>query len=174
MCVYYPITNDPLVLVHARALLTSAPDGVTAYIDADLRTPERILNDPQLRETLDLSQPVGLLLIAILQFLGDSDDPHGIVRHLRDALPAGSYLAISHPTFDGLPDETVAQLAALSRTPGGEFHPRSRDEATRFFDGTELVDPGLTSIVDWRPQTHPRPQMPAEQAAVYGAVGRLP
>ncbi len=166
--------NDPLVLVHARALLTSAPEGATAYLDADLRQPETILKHDDLHATLDLSQPVGLLLIAILQFIDDRDDPHGIVRQLLDALPAGSYLAISHPTFDGIPTDVVDQLTTLSNTPGGEFHPRSLDEVARFFDGTHLVDPGLGSIVHWRPRHEPRPTLSAKATAVYGAVGRIP
>ena len=168
------VDNDPLVLVHARALLTSAPQGVTAYIDGDLRDPETILKDDQFLSTLDLSEPVGLLLIAILQFIDDSHDPYGIMRQLLDALPTGSYLAVSHPTFDGIPEDVVQDLTALTKTPGGEFHPRSRDEVARFFDGTELVDPGLGSIVDWRPDHEPRPTLSAKATAVYGAVGRLP
>ncbi len=91
------VDNDPVVLAHARPLLTSSPEGATAYIDADLREPGKILNDPDLRRVLDLSQPVALMLVSVLQFIVDSDDPYGIVGRLIEALPAGSYLTISHP-----------------------------------------------------------------------------
>jgi hypothetical protein len=162
------------VLVHARALLTSCPEGATAYIDADLRDPDAILDNPQLHATLDLSQPVGLLLIAILQFIDDADDPYGIVARLTRALPAGSHLAISHPTFDDLPAETVEVLSAINKASGGTFHPRTRAEVAQFFDRADLVDPGLTSIVQWRAGHEPRPHASAADTAVYGAVARLP
>lgn len=167
------VDNDPLVLVHARALLTSSPEGVTAYIDADLRDPGKILDHPELHATLNLSQPVGLLLIAIMQFIGDADDPYGIVARLTRELPTGSYLAMSHPTFDDLPAETVAKLTAMSRA-GGGFHPRTRAEVARFFTGAELVAPGLTSIVDWRADDEPTPRASTADTAVYGVVARLP
>ncbi len=96
------VDNDPLVLTHARALLTSSDEGATAYIDADVRNPEKILSDPAVQNTLDLSQPVALLLVAILHFIEDDDDPYGIVKRLFSALPAGSYLVLSHATFDPL------------------------------------------------------------------------
>jgi hypothetical protein len=167
------VDNDPIVLVHAKALMTSAPEGATAYIDADLRDPDRILHDPQLNAVLDLSQPVGLLLIAILQFIGDADDPYGIVARLTRALTPGSYLAVSHPTFDDLPAETVAQLSTIRQAGGGTFQPRTRAEVARFFSGADLVAPGLTSIVEWRADHEPRPRASAADTAVYGAVGRL-
>jgi hypothetical protein len=168
------VDNDPIVLVHAHALMTSAPQGATAYIDADLREPDRILDNPQLRSTLDLSEPVALLLFATLQFIDDADDPNAIVAKLRSALPTGSYLAISHPTFDGLPAKTVEQLNAVSKTGGGSFRPRTRAEVAQFFTGTELVAPGLSSIVEWQADHEPRPHTSAEETAMYGAVARLP
>src|SRR5215218_10011905 len=94
------VDNDPIVLVHARALLTSSPEGATAYIDADLREPEKILNHPDLLRTLDLSQPTGLLLVAILHFIMDADDPYGVVGRLVGAMPSGSHLVVSHVTAD--------------------------------------------------------------------------
>lgn len=97
------VDNDPIVLAHARALLTSSPEGATAYIDADLRDPERILRHPDLLRTIDLSRPVALMLVAILHFVGDDDDPYAVVTRLLDALPPGSYLAASHATHDYLP-----------------------------------------------------------------------
>ncbi|HET8660329.1 MAG TPA: SAM-dependent methyltransferase [Micromonosporaceae bacterium] len=168
------VDNDPIVLVHAQALMNSSPEGATVYIDADLHDPEAILDHPQLHATLDLSQPVGLLLIAILQFIDDTDDPHSIVVRLTRAMAAGSYLAISHPTFDGLSAETVARLNAISESGGSPFFPRTRAKVARFFDGTDLIAPGLTSIVEWHAEHQPRPRASAADTAMYGAVGRLP
>ena len=164
------VDNDPIVLAHARALLTSSPDGATAYIDADLREPEKILDAPELRATLDLGQPVGLVLLAVLHFVRDFEDPYGIVTRLVEALPAGSYLVISHATYDLVEPDRVAQLEALSR---GQWRSRSRDEFARFFTGLELADPGVVPIGDWRPSPGTRPPDPAE-IVTYGAVARIP
>jgi len=164
------VDNDPIVLAHARALLTSSPTGATAYIDADLRDPERILGAPELRATLDLGRPVGLVLLAVLHFVRDSDDPYGIVNTLVKALPAGSYLVMSHATYDLVDPATVERLEALS---GGQWRSRSRDEFARFFTGLELVDPGVVPIGDWRPSPGTIPPDPAE-IVTYGAVARIP
>jgi SAM-dependent methyltransferase len=102
-CVVY-VDNDPIVLAHARALLTSVPEGCTAYIDADLRDPETLLASPEVAETLDLSRPVALMLVAVLHFLVDADDPGRVVATLLDALAPGSYLAASHVTPEHDPD----------------------------------------------------------------------
>ena len=167
------VDNDPIVLVHARALLTSAPGGATAYIDADLRDPGGILADPELRRTLDLSQPVALMLISILQFIVDSDDPHGIVSQLIGAMPSGSYLAISHPTYDFMPPGTVAEHDAANARPGVVFRPRSREELARFFERLEQVPPGIQSVAEWRAEDEVLPRPSAAETAVYGAVARI-
>ena len=164
------VDNDPLVLTHARALLTSSEQGATAYIDADVRTPEKILFDPAVRDTLDFSQPVALLLVAILHFVEDSDDPYGIVKQLLAALPAGSYLVLSHATFDPLDPETIAAMNAVNEGITPRFCPRALAEVSRFFDGLDLLEPGIVSVSDWRPEPGPRPT-PAE-ATGYGAVAR--
>jgi hypothetical protein len=164
------VDNDPIVLAHARALLTSSPEGATAYIDADLREPETILSAPELGATLDLNQPVGLVLLAVLHFVRDSQDPYGIVTRLVKALPAGSYLVMSHATYDLVEPETVERLEAIS---GGQWRSRSRDEFARFFTELELVDPGVVPIGDWRPSPGTRPPDPAE-IVTYGAVARIP
>jgi S-adenosyl methyltransferase len=167
------VDNDPIVLTHARALLTSMPAGVTAYLDADLRDPERILNDPELRRTLDLSRPVGLVLLAILHFIDDTEDPHALVARLVRAMPSGSYLVMSHATYDPMPPSIVDRLrAAIART-GEKGGPRDRDEFARFFTGLELVEPGIVPIGDWRPEPGSSPPLPAE-VGVYGAVARIP
>jgi hypothetical protein len=168
------VDNDPLVLVHARALLTSAPEGATAYIDADLREPEKILQDPGVLETLDFSQPIALMLMAILHFLRDGDDPYAIVARLVEALPAGSYLVLSHSTFDPLDAETAARLAAVGSSSVPPFQARSRDEVARFFAGLEVLEPGIVSVADWRAEHEPQPRPNPVDVAWYGAVARKP
>ncbi|GIE77354.1 hypothetical protein Aph02nite_33040 [Actinoplanes philippinensis] len=165
------VDNDPLVLVHARALLASSPEGATAYIDADARTPEKVLADPALRETLDFSQPIALLMVALLHFVEDHEDPWSVVRQLVAALPPGSYLVLSHATFDPLDAETIAAMDAVNKNIRPLFSPRPLAEVTRFFDGLDLLEPGIVSVSDWRPQPGPRPT-PAE-ATGYGAVARI-
>ena len=167
--------NDPIVLAHARALLTSGPEGKTAYVHADLRDPDGILASAELRETLDLSQPVALLLIAILHFLPDRDDPYGIVTRLLDALPAGSYLALSHLTGDFDPEMLDGVAKAYARN-GMVLKVRSRPEIERFFTGLDLVEPGVRSLPRWRPDTGDGQGPPPSDARVscYGALARKP
>jgi hypothetical protein len=168
------VDNDPIVLAHARALLISNPAGRTTYINADIRDPDSILASPQLRDTIDMNQPVALLLIAVLHFVGDADDPYGVTRRLVEALPSGSYLALSHLTGDFVPRKW-AGVVEVYRRQGVTMQVRSRSEITRFFDGLDLVAPGLEVVTRWRPE-------PADidggstdgQVSVYGAVARKP
>jgi hypothetical protein len=165
------VDNDPIVLVHARALMVSTEQGRSEYIHADLRKPERILADRALTDTLDLSQPVALSLIAILMLLSDDDDPWGKVRILMDALPSGSYIAITHPTQDFNPEAMAAAVAAANQ---GQMTlvPRTRADVERFFDGWELIDPGVAPVMAWRPDDGP----PADPTAAYywAGVARKP
>ncbi len=108
------VDNDPIVLAHARALLTSSPEGKTAYIQADLREPEKILDDPVTRATLDFSQPVGLMLVAVLHFVPDEAQPRRIVDTLLDALPSGSYLVASHATSEYFADRGAAAAGSIT------------------------------------------------------------
>lgn len=167
------VDNDPIVLVHARSLLTSTPEGRTAYIDADLRDPERILNDPATRETLDFTRPIALMLVAILHFLTDDDDPRAVVRTLLDALPSGSYLVASH----GAPEHNPNAVQAAARTyqEGGiPAQARTADEFTELaFTGLELVDPGVVLVSEWRPD-HDGPRPLASEVNCYGGVARKP
>jgi hypothetical protein len=166
------VDNDPIVLAHARALLTSSPEGRTEYIDADLRDVDGILNSPYLRATLDLTEPVGLLLIAILHFVGDDDDPYGIVERLLAALPAGSYLALSHLTGDFDP-QAWEGVAAVYRRSGVTMQVRSRPQIERFFAGLDLVEPGLQVLPHWRPDPTGEPSHASDtQVSVYGGVAR--
>jgi S-adenosyl methyltransferase len=165
------VDNDPIVLAHARALLTSSGEGRTAYIDADLRDVDRIVGSPELRSTLDLDQPVGLLLIAILHFIPDEDDPYGVVDQLLAALPSGSYLALSHLTGDFDP-EAWEGVAAVYRKSGVIMRVRSRPEIERFFDGLELLEPGVTSVSRWRPDPGEPSRATDAQVSVLGGVAR--
>jgi S-adenosyl methyltransferase len=164
------VDNDPIVLAHARALLTSSPEGATAYIDADLRDPSTILDAPQLRATLDFDRPIALVMLAVLHFVHDDGDPYGVVRRVVETLPAGSYLVMSHATYD-LVDP--AKVEVLEKKSGGQWRSRSRAEFARFFDGLELAEPGVVPIGDWRPGPGVTPPDPAE-IVTYGAVGRIP
>ena len=142
------VDNDPIVLTHARALLASHPAGSTDYVDADLRDPRKILESATL---LDFSQPVAVMMMAILQHIGDHEDPEQVVATLKDALPAGSYLTISHPASD-IDAEAMAKMAAsLNQTMAEKVTFRDRETVARFFDGLELVDPGLVQASKWRP-----------------------
>jgi hypothetical protein len=167
------VDNDPLVLAHARALLASDPAGRTAYIQADLREPEKILADPVIRDTLDFSQPIALMLVAILHFLPDSDDPGTIVRALMSSLPSGSYLVSSHVTAELDPDG-VHGMEQAYRAGGLWAGARTAADFERtFFTGMDLVDPGLVLISEWRPPAgEPAPSPRAVSS--NGAVGRKP
>jgi hypothetical protein len=168
------VDNDPIVLMHARALLTTAPEGATAYLDADLREPDKIIGHPDLLRTLDLSQPVALMLVAILHFILDADDPYGIVARLVDAMPSGSYMVVTHVTNDLMPPEVFARIDAANAAGGIPFRFRTRDEFARFFDGLELVRPGIQSISEWRAEDEVKPRPSAADTATYGAVARIP
>jgi hypothetical protein len=166
------VDNDPIVLAHARALLTSTPQGRSAYIEADLGEPETILGAPALAATLDMTKPVALMLVGLLHFVPDEQDPARAVATLVDALPPGSYVTVSH----GSPEFNPEAAAAWSRTwrdSGVPFQLRTTDEvADLAFRGLDLVEPGLVVVSEWRPQgAGPRP-LPAEVAVVGGVAGK--
>jgi hypothetical protein len=165
------VDNDPLVLAHARALLTSSPEGVTAYLDADLRDAGAIL--AQAARTLDFSRPAAVLLLAILHYIPDLAEGRDIVARLMKALPAGSFIVVSHAGTDLLPADVAAFEKSLNAhlPAGGQHVARPRDEVAGFFDGVQLVAPGLVRVSDWRPDS------PAEAAVptiLWGGVGRKP
>ncbi|XVU29014.1 SAM-dependent methyltransferase [Actinoplanes sp. CA-054009] len=167
------VDNDPLVMVHARALLNSSPEGRTAYIEADLNDPARILADPALAETLDLSQPVGLMLIAVLHFIHGDGAAKPIVSHLLDALPPGSFLVATHATSDFGTPEQQALYRQLVESGKSDVWTRPKDEFTALFDGLELVDPGVVPASEWRPA--PGAEIPERSDInVWTAVGRKP
>jgi hypothetical protein len=165
------VDNDPIVLAHARALMVSGERGQTAYLHADLNEPERILTDPVLTHTLDLGQPVGLIMVAILMLLSDAEDPWAKSRVLMDALPSGSYVAISHPGREFDP-EAMAHIEVVAAQGHMTVVPRVREEVERFFAGWELILPGLVPVKAWRPPIEP---VASPDAAYYWAgVARKP
>jgi len=162
------VDNDPLVLAHARALLTSNPRGATDYIHADLHDPAAIIDAA--RRTLDLSQPVAITLIALLHAIPDADNPHEIVAGLLDAVPAGSYLAISHGAADLLGQELAQNIdESWKGRLQQQFTWRSREQVARFFADTDLVEPGLVPVEEWRPEPGTADE---GKSAIWGAVGR--
>jgi hypothetical protein len=165
------VDNDPIVLAHARALMASHPAGATAFIDADLREPEKILADPAVHKTLDLGKPVALMLVAILMFFRDDENPQGMVSALLDALPSGSYLTVTHPTADFNPEEMAGAVAAAQHA-GITLVPRSRAEVEAFFAGLDLVEPGVAPVLAWHPDGG-LPENP-RSAYYYAAIGRKP
>ena len=168
------VDNDPIVLAHARALLNSTPDGETVYLDADVREAENILANPELERVLDLTRPVGLLLVAILHFLEDSDDPYRHVARLVGAMPSGSYLTATHATNDHMPPATTDAVNQADNRTRVPFQFRTREGFARFFDGLDLVPPGIVSVAEWHAEDEEEPRPSAADTAVYGAVARIP
>ncbi|MEU9864789.1 SAM-dependent methyltransferase [Streptomyces sp. NPDC047971] len=161
------VDNDPIVLTHARALLTSAPEGVTEYVDADARNPEFILEAAA--RTLDLSRPVAVMMLGILNFVLDTDEAGTVVRTLMDAMPSGSHLVLTHPTLEReLGGEgNVAAMRFWNENATPPITARSRAEFTSFLDGLDVLEPGIVSCASWR-------FAPANEVAQFGAVGRKP
>ena len=165
------VDNDPLVLTHARALLNSAPQGRTAYIHADLREPQAILDDPATREVLDLSQPTALIMLATLHLIQDEDKPAEIIATLLDALAPGSYFAASHITMEHA-SEAIAAGQSTIRSAGISAQARNSDEFARLaFSGLDLVAPGVVLVSQWRPEPGSPQPSPAE-VNCYGGVAR--
>ena len=143
------VDNDPVVLSHARALLTSTPAGATAYVDADLRDPDAILRAAKM--TLDFGQPVAVMLLAVLPFIPDADDPYHIVARLMSAVPSGSYLVISHPTGDLRPGDAAEFQKRYNQSGAARVCFRTKAEVSRFFDGLDLLEPGVVQTDLWWP-----------------------
>jgi hypothetical protein len=155
------VDNDPLVLAHARALLASGPEGVTDYLDADLRDTGAIIQ--RAAATLDFSRPVAIILIGILHLIGNEDGPHAIIRQLMAAVPPGSWLAILHPASD-ISSELGAMTKGYNKRSATPATLRSQAEVAAFFDGLDLLPPGLVQLGRWvagSPEPAPEPGMPA-------------
>jgi O-methyltransferase involved in polyketide biosynthesis len=161
------VDNDPVVLSHAKALLKSTPEGACAYIDADLRDPDAILAGAA--ETLDFSQPVAVMLIAVMHFVGDDAQASAIMHRLMAACVPGSYVALSHAANDIDAEQMVEMVRRLNESTAEKTTLRDRAGVTRLFDGLELVEPGVIRAAEWRPETGLEAASPA---ALWGGVAR--
>jgi hypothetical protein len=163
------VDNDPIVLTHARALLSSDSRGETAYIDADIRDSAKILREAA--RVLDFSQPVAVMLLAILHFIPDEDDPYAVTARLMEAMPAGSYLALSHASSDIRSSAVAAGTTRYNKHSAVPITLRTKVEVSRFFDGLQIVPPGVVPLGQWQagPTAAPRPNLPT-----WCAVGRKP
>src|ERR1700678_3604774 len=162
------VDHDPVVMLHAQALLKSCPEGATGYIQADLRRPEAIL--AKAAETLDFSQPVAVMLLAVLHFVTDAQDPARIIREVMDAVPSGSYLAIGHHTADIDPAVRAFAARLSELNPAFPSTLRSRQQVADLFAGLDLVEPGVVQISQWRPE----PASGTGEAPLWGGVARKP
>jgi hypothetical protein len=162
------VDNDPLVLVHAHALLVGTPEGATDYIGADVHDPETILREAA--RTLDFSQPIALMLLAIVQFIMDDDEAAAVVKRLVQAVPSGSYLVVSHATNEVNTEVMDAHLAHWNAHGTPKFCYRTRKQISRYFDGLELLEPGAVFLPYWRPDPGDTP-LPMDGIC---AVGRKP
>ncbi len=161
------VDNDPIVLSHARALLSSHPEGAIEYMDADLRDPQKIVDAAA--RLLDFGRPVAVMLMAILQHIDDEDDPHEIVATLMGAVPPGSYLALTHPAKDIYAASMAKMANSLNQIMGEKVTFRARSAVARFFDGLELVEPGVVQASKWRPTSEAEAASPA---ALWAGVAR--
>lgn len=161
------VDNDPMVLVHARALLTSSPEGATDYIDADLRDTDRILHEAN--RTLDFGQPIAIMLLGIVNFVVDDAQAERIVRQLVDAVPSGSYLVISHPTMEVKPEAVARAMDMWNSSGAAPITARSPEQIARFFAGLDLIEPGVVTCSVWRPDGND-----TTPVSEYCAVARKP
>ncbi|MCI3274871.1 SAM-dependent methyltransferase [Streptomyces cylindrosporus] len=162
------VDNDPIVSTHSMALLDDT-DAATSVVLADLRDPRAVLDHPDIREVIDFAEPVALLLVAVVHFLSEADDPYGIVTTLRDALPPGSYLVLSHATGDVHEDGRTDAAKVYNRATA-TMNLRTHAEVTGFFGDFTLVEPGVVKVTDWRPEQPPAPDAPP--IGIYGGVAR--
>jgi hypothetical protein len=161
--------NDPVVLVHAKELLTSSLQGACAYIDGDLRDPDAIL--AAAADTLDFGRPVAVMLVAVMHFIGDDEEASAIVNRLLGACVPGSFLTISHVASDIDAEQIAEMVRRLNESTPEKTTPRDRAGVTRLFDGLELVEPGVIRAAEWRPDTDAEAASPA---ALWGGVARKP
>jgi hypothetical protein len=167
------VDYDPVVLAHAHQLLRSTPQGATAFVYGDLHEPEPILE--QACATLDFTQPVALMLTGILHYVLDERDPYDIVGRLTAAIPSGSHLVISHLPSDIRPEQQSEMARRHNeKSPNEPTQFRSRDEVARFFDGLDLLEPGVVSLDRWHPPGDCPTEPPDQLIPIYGALGRKP
>ncbi len=161
------VDNDPVVVTHAQALL--ANNAATVAISGDIRDPGQVLGHPALQALIDLEKPVAMLLVAILHFVKDTEDPYAIVERLKESMAQDSYLVISHVTGDDIPAESAERARELYEQSTAPGVVRTRAEVTRFFDGLELIPPGVVNVSAWRPSLPPRK---SARTIFYAGVGR--
>lgn len=168
------VDNDPLVMVHARALLTGTRQGATAYAEVSMHDTDRILAEA--RKLLNFEQPVAVLYCAVLHFENDDQQAYDVVARTVERLPAGSYLAVSHFTLDGINPWRRWKVGRLLKAgpEADQIRPRTRRQFARFFDGLELLSPGIVPISRWRPDLSEPDETQYAKAHVYGAVGVKP
>jgi hypothetical protein len=163
------VDNDPVVLTHARALLTGV--GEVGVVHGDLREPEAIMNDPAVRAALDFDEPIAVLLLAILHFIPDSDDPAGLVARLCAALPRGSHVVVTHATPQDSKAEDIPKVIGVYNSSTSPVTLRDREQIRTFFGGFELIDPGLVYVSRWRPHAA-RTLTGPDRSRAYGGVAR--
>ncbi|MFJ3230771.1 SAM-dependent methyltransferase [Streptomyces sp. NPDC086787] len=165
------VDHDPVAVAHSEAVL--AGNDHTDVVAADLRKPQEILSSPRTQQLLDLNRPVALLLVAILHFVEDADDPYGALAELREALAPGSLLILTHASYEGIPlaPERAEGAVDVYKDIRNPLIMRSRDEIARFFEGYDMVEPGLVPMPHWRPQTAPEDEDPYAFSG-FGGVGR--
>ncbi|MFF2076649.1 SAM-dependent methyltransferase [Kitasatospora sp. NPDC058162] len=164
--------NDPIVLTHAQALLTSTPEGRTAYVEADVTDPAGLLDSPGLRDTIDLTRPLALSLNALLHFVPDAHGAYELVERLKSVLAPGSALVMTHLTPDFAPEQ-IGRIVGVYEAAGTALQARTRAEVARFFDGWTLLEPGVVPLPHWRPDPD-EPPVPAADAAGYAGVAMRP
>jgi len=161
------VDHDPVVLAHAKALLTSTPEGATAYLDADLQDPDKILGAAA--DTLDFSQPVAVMLIAVMHFVGDDAEARAIMNRLTGACAPGSFVALSHAASDIDAEQMAEMVRRLNQSTAEKTTLRDRAAVARLFDGLELVEPGVIRAAEWRPDSA---EEAASPAALWASIGR--
>jgi hypothetical protein len=165
------VDADPVAVAHSRQML--AGNERAAVIEEDLRRVDTILDHPDLRGLIDFDRPIAILMLAILHAIPDRDDPAGIVARLRDRIPSGSYLAVSHVTYESLP-EVWESMAELSKRTNNPVTPRGRAEIAGFFTGFEVVEPGLVWVPLWHPESPDDVGDAPERSSNYVGIGRKP
>ncbi|WP_420713897.1 SAM-dependent methyltransferase [Streptomyces sp. NRRL WC-3742] len=166
------VDNDPIVLSHARALMAGAGPGRSTVLQADLREPAALLKAVRAERVLDFERPVALVLAAVLHFLREEDEPYRALATLLEALPSGSHVVLSHGTADFIPASVRDRVTGVYDRATAPLVGRSREEVRAFFDGLELLEPGVVTVPLWRPDAPPAPG--AERVSMYGAVARKP
>jgi SAM-dependent methyltransferase len=163
------VDTDPVAVAHSRAMLADNPNATV--IQEDLRHPDRIVEHAETRRMLDLDRPTALLLVAVLHFIPDRDDPVDVIGRLRDVLVPGSFLILSHATYEGRPDD-ADKITELYRNTANPLTLRGRSEVTKLFDGFDLVDPGVVWAPEWRPDSPEDLGEAPERAGIHVGVGR--